>query len=323
MQNLAFIGCGGIGRCHIEGVLNKKISNNLILIDRSKESLELTVLSIKKHKNFTDEIKITTYGDIKDCREDIDYALISTCSNIRHKLLNDLLKTQKKIKHIILEKVLFDRMNQYDDISKFISKDTKIWVNTSRRHFDCYREAKLFLANDEITNINITGGGFGLGCNGIHFLDLVSFFSDTPKISSIHNALDECIYPSKRDGFIEFHGSILGSSNHINFIINSIANIKSPTVISIISKGKMVYINEGQGKMILIDNIKETRKEINFILPLLSEFSPEIVANLLKEGECMLPELQESAQIHKPLINLFHNHAQKYMELVEGHCPIT
>ena len=323
MQNLAFIGCGGIGRCHIEGVLNKKISNNLILIDRSKESLELTVLSIKKHKNFTNEIKITTYGDIKDCKEDIDYAVISTLSNIRHKLLNDLLKNQKNIKHIILEKVLFDRMDQYDDILKFTSKNTKIWVNTARRHFNYYREAKLFFANDEITNINITGGGFGLGCNGIHFLDLVSFFSDTPKISSIHNALDECIFPSKRDSFIEFHGSLLGSSNHINFVINSIANIKSSTTISIISKGKTVYIDEGQGKMILIDNLQETRAVIYFILPLLSESSSEIALNLFKEGKFILPELQESAQIHKPLINLFHNHAQKYMELEEGHCPIT
>ena len=323
MQNLAFIGCGGIGRCHIEGVLNKKISNNLILIDQSKKSIELTVLSIKEHKNYTDEIKITIYGDIKDCKENIDYAVISTLSNVRHKLLNDLVKTQKKIKHIVLEKVLFDRMDQYDDILKFISKDTKIWVNTARRHFNYYRKAKFFLADNEITNINITGGGFGLGCNGIHFLDLVSFFSDTSHISSIHNALDECIYPSKRAGFIEFHGSILGSSNHINFMINSIANTKSPTTISIISKGKTVYINEGQGKMILIDDIKETSKEINFILPLLSEFSSEIALNLLKVGECILPELQESAQIHKPLINLFHNHAQKYMDLVEGHCPIT
>lgn len=135
MQNLAFIGCGGIGRCHIEGVLNKKISNNLILIDQSKKSIELTVLSIKEHKNYTDEIKITIYGDIKDCKENIDYAVISTLSNVRHKLLNDLVKTQKKIKHIVLEKVLFDRMDQYDDILKFISKDTKIWVNTARRHF--------------------------------------------------------------------------------------------------------------------------------------------------------------------------------------------
>ena len=322
MQKMAFIGCGGIGRCHIDGILKKKLSNFLILIDSSQDSIDQTISIIKQHENFSDELRILTFKKIQDCTEQIDYAVISTLSDIRYQILSELNLTQKNIKHIILEKVLFNEMKQYEDANKFFGKSTKIWVNTARRHFDYYKKAKLFM-DEKIEYIHITGGSFGIGCNGIHFLDLVCFFSGSHIISNINNALDNSIYESKRDGFIEFHGSIIGIVDKVRFIINSVSNNKFGTNIFIASKNKEVFIDEGNGLMIMYDNLRNTKETINFTLPLLSDFSSEIALDIVKTGKCALPSLRESAVIHKPLIKLLYDHACKYKKLDEGICPIT
>ena len=90
-----------------------------------------------------------------------------------------------------------------------------------------------------------------------------------------------------------------------------------------VSKNKEVFIDEGNGLMVMYDNLRNTKESINFTLPLLSDFSSEIALDIFKTGKCALPSLRESAEIHKPLIKLLYDHACKYKKLDEGICPIT
>ena len=59
---------------------------------------------------------------------------------------------------------------------------------------------------------------WGLGCNTIHFLDLFGFFLKTNKIKVSHSNLDNKIYKSKREGYLEFKGSLELTFNNTNTV---------------------------------------------------------------------------------------------------------
>ena len=50
-------------------------------------------------------------------------------------------------------------------------------VDTARRAFPIYQQIRDYFADDPIVHMDVRGGDWGLACNAIHFLDLLSFLA--------------------------------------------------------------------------------------------------------------------------------------------------
>lgn len=73
--------------------------------------------------------------------------------------------------------------------------DTKCWVNHPRRMYPFYQELRQKLKK---ANFSISGGDWGLACNGLHFLDLISYLSSSNDFKLNTDFLDKQLKETKR-----------------------------------------------------------------------------------------------------------------------------
>jgi hypothetical protein len=142
-----------------------------------------------------------------------------------------------------------------------------------------------------------------LGCNGIHFLDLFAFLTDNSELTLITNSLDSIIHESKRAGYIEFTGTLLGfntGGHTITITSNNVAN-PSPLLYSITSANKHYTIQQGSilevSEASSNTNWKWVKKVEEGLFQ--SMLTVRFVKDLLETGHCGLTVFEESAQIHK------------------------
>jgi hypothetical protein len=137
-------------------------------------------------------------NSIDNSINEYDIAIIATNANVREQIIKKLLE-EVRISNMILEKVLFQNIDAYSAIEDLLSqKNANTWVNHPRRMFPIYQKIKQQLSenNQEKIYVAITGYDWGLGCNGLHFIDLVCFLKNTAVESIQTDLLDQKIQKS-------------------------------------------------------------------------------------------------------------------------------
>ena len=296
------VGGGEIGSRHLQGLLKYQKLQLIYIVDPSKESLEK---SIKRSQEIIHDHELIFCQDLQQLPYELDLVIVSTNANIRFQVVDKLLKT-KKIKKLLLEKVLFQKADDFTKILSLIKKtQTKTWVNHSRRLVNGYQEIKSKLKNENYCSYHVYGGNWGMACNGLHFIDLFSFLSG----SNIHNLEFDMIhkmFPSKRKGFIEFSGIIKGSLENNSFIsLQSHSKQENDLTILILSPNHRWLITEGELSQILYSG-----KDNNFDIKILSleieyqsSLTTKIVKKLLNNEPIYLPSFEEAMTNHLCFIN--------------------
>lgn len=306
MKKVLIIGAGQLGSRHLQGVLNSEIDFEVYVVDPNLSSLEIaksraSEISHSKHITFSESIE--------NIPSKIEVVIVATNANVREQVITKLLNTIE-VQFLILEKVLFQDLEAYDTIEQLIQiKNIKTWVNHPRRMFEHYQEIKKQIQENslQITNILVTGNNWGLGCNGLHLLDLCAYLSNELKIETINtNQIDKRILASKRDGFIEFTGSMnvdFENKTRAEIISNDIES--SSLTIFIATQTDKWLIREGNP--ISVIHLKDENVapiEISEYKPQFqSELSTLLVQDLLTLGTCKLPTYKEACELHKPFIN--------------------
>ena len=152
--------------------------------------------------------------------------------------------------------------------------------------------------------MNASSGNFDIGSNTIHYLDLFYYFTKS-KIKNIDMSLiDKKIYKSKRKGFIDFNGTIkINNYNGDHLIITNYYNSSKDHILEI-SNNKFYYMLLPFHDKIYFNN-KKLLTEDFFYQPKQSELTHLIAKDILLEGICDLPSLDESYLTHKPMLNSF------------------
>ena len=112
--NIFVIGSGNIGSRHVQSLASLAYKLNIFVIDPNKENLEKTK-SLFFNQEFAnrDNINIFFNQTIKRIQDNIDLAFISTNSDVRRKVIQELI-SKNNVKNIILEKVAFQSINDFD-----------------------------------------------------------------------------------------------------------------------------------------------------------------------------------------------------------------
>ena len=102
------------------------------------------------------------------------------------------------MKYLILEKVVFQSIQDFEDIIELLKiNQIKAWVNCPRRMYKFYQEVQKQIGNGEQIIYTIRGGNWEMGCNSIHFIDLISFISGETDFSITSSDLDTKILKKK------------------------------------------------------------------------------------------------------------------------------
>ena len=325
MVNIAIIGAGQIGSRHLQALSQLNRLTNIQIVDPDYKSLERArerFLQVQKNKNIQ---KVEYFKSIVDLSNNLELVIIATTSDKRREVIEKLL-LQKKVHYVILEKVLFQKIEDYAIVNNLLARNNvKAWVNCPRRMIDFYKQLKSKFKEVKRVDYRVSSSNLGIGCNSIHFLDLFAFLTGQTNFVLFSDQLDSNIIMSKRPGFLEFTGTLYGTSSRgSNITITSYLKGNAPLIISINSEVISCLIREGGGKAWISEKVNNwTWEEISFTIPYQSQLTNLVVQNILDAGECDLTKYEESWNIHIPLLKslIFYLQKQKMEEI--DLCPIT
>ena len=313
MKNICLIGCGNVGKRHLQAIL--KIDNiNIDVVEPNNDSIKSSMELLPTFDNY--------FSNIEDVTNNIDVCIIATKSDIRKKIILELIE-KKNVKNIILEKIAFQSINDFNEIiNLFKSKNIKCWINCHLRTEPVWNRVKEIINNRKINMIYEISKGDGLISTGIHVLDLFCYLTSSSSCNLDFKHISDTILDSKHGGFIELDGDLIAKSNKNTLLIKRRDNkIYHNCTIDI--EGNMLSIKHtsknGDGSwedpICIIENVN------NETFPFLwqSELTNLYVQDILDNNHCNLPSLNDSFNIHKELINNINNVYNKNIEK----CPIT
>jgi len=324
-SKVVVIGAGNIGSRHLQALANVKKPLEIYVVEPNKDALDISFNRFNQIDNSI--IHSITPSDIEQLPEDIELCIIATSSGPRYKILEEI-TLKKTIKNLVLEKFLFmdeESFHKANDILE--NKKINAWVNTTRRAFPFYKKLSEYLKDSNYVSMIVTGGEWGLACNGIHILDLFSMLQgDNQSYTIDTESLDNRLYDSKRNGYIEFNGTIkVRSKNKGDAVITCFSEEKCPTVMSIHSdKGTFDIVEEKDECIYRIpkNNFEQcTTKMANMVT---SIAMTNIYEDILNTGKCDLPEYKKSMKLHLVFLRALLN-KQNQIAGEEGNktCPIT
>jgi len=324
MIKVVIIGAGEHGSRHLQGIAQSSIKIDVEVVEPFKSSRKFSedrYYEIERNQNVN---SIQFFDSIDKLSNELDLVIVATGSSVRFKVVTELL-AKKSVANLVLEKVLFQTIEEYYAIEKLLnSANTKCWVNHPRRMFPVYKELKERLKEAKQVSYNFHGGNWGLACNGLHFIDHLSYLVDSSNLSLSAEYLDKKIYASKRKGFIEFNGLLTGKLDNHSFSLYSNENF-SPPIHSVVSDVLIAKIDEGKSEILFAQkNSNWVWETLNTkIVYFQSELSNKIVEDIIVKGESELPRFKEAMNLHIPFIESLLNHMDKVNGSKNIICPIT
>lgn len=325
-MNCLVIGAGQLGSRHLQSLLKFNLNQlNIYVIDPNEQSLKIA----KDRANEIQHKHILSFNlGWEKIPKDLFFVIVATNSNIRESITIKLLK-DFNVNVLILEKILFPNIQSYNVVEEILKKSNTIcYVNHARRIFEGYKLVKTILSNDKY-HFQIVGSNWGLGCNALHYIDLVEFLSQS-KLESINTSqVDNKLLISKRQGYIEFTGQISGelvNKNTFTIISMDSTEIIAPAI-SIMGKNTRIFIQEnGSEPSIFIFEKKSNfcLKKIQFDIPMQSDLTAIVLENFINKGTISLTSYKEASITHQIFISaLLTNYNKIKGDLNNTNLPIT
>ncbi len=312
------IGCGNIGFRYLQGInnINKRI--DIYVVDKSKEAISNANILLNKCA-LNPLISIKYFNDISDFQEEFDLAIIATTALARVKIIEEILN-KFKVKSWILEKVLAQSEKDLLKMQQFFKNNQNVWVNHPRRLMDFHKIIKKNFSEKNYTSLDVyvRGSEWGLACNAIHFIDLVSWWTkEYIKDFDASNLLNWV--ESKRKGFEEVYGNLsfsFDNGSNLHLMCDKGVNIFHK--VEIITRDGLWEIDELNGNFVL-----PNKDVISGELDYLSSIVPYMFSQIIEENKCDLTNLDESINSHIKLINALTNHRKSNIKEKFINLPIT
>ncbi len=137
------VGAGQLGSRHVQGVKHVNLPLSISVIDPNLDSLKLAKQRYQEGFNSSFERPIEFFHNLQSLKDkEFDLAIIATNSDVRRMVLEELFR-QNTVKSVILEKLLFQRREDFSVINEIFSKfNTRAWVNCSMRSAPFYQKLK-------------------------------------------------------------------------------------------------------------------------------------------------------------------------------------
>ena len=322
MIDILLIGAGQIGSRHLQSLALLDVAAHIDVVDPSEKASAVAQARYDEISSIAAKPSIAFLDAVEKIKAHYDVVLITTDSLPRRKILENVV-AHTELKYLILEKFLFPRLEDYAAVSQLlIQHGTKAFVNTARRLYEDYQEiTPLFEASKNI-RFQVSGSNWGLGCNGIHFLDLFAMMTRNTNVTLEMQEVDKELMPSKRANYAEFSGTLKGFDDQNNTLeITSHRDGSAPLIVEISADNRRVIVNESAREMsISTENNVQSKP---FRVKYQSELTQVVVKDLVQRGTCQLTNYEDSSQLHQVFLTAFLKHYNQITGQQTDLCPIT
>lgn len=322
MHTVVIIGAGQLGSRHLQGLGTCSEPLSIHLIDPSVESLSRARQRFEEIEGASQRHSLHVATRASDLPRQVDLAISATTADIRLASLRPLLD-HAKVSNLVFEKILFQTLAEYD-VARTLLDDagTRTWVNCPRRMFPFYAALKDFFADEPPTLMQVTGSNWGLGCNGVHFCDLFAFLTGDSALQYDTALLDLQLHASKRAGFFEFSGTLVGRHAGRQIELQSTMSGNGRHLIVLRSPGKAAVVDEIGGVARLITEGGEWSEQ-RFNMLYQSQLSGLAATDILANRPIALPNFEVSARIHTAFLAPLLDHYNRVTGQQATACPIT
>lgn len=301
MLQIAIVGAGKLGGRHLQGLGNIQHLCEIHLVDPFAESLASAKARFEVIPANFNIVGLRGHAGISSLPQILDLVILATTSDVRLAAMRSLLR-HSEVRFMLLEKVLFPEVSDYDEAAELLERSSvRAWVNCSRRLFDVYINAREEFLTDRLIHMDVTGGTWGLGCNGIHFLDLMAFLTgEMPNHFNI-SGLSPGSIPAKRGGFLEFSGTIAAATSAAVISLTAHEFSSARHLVTLRGEELSYVIDESAGRYwkMVRDGTWTTGE---FQVPFQSQMTGNVANRLFSAGECGLPRFEESSKVHQPFL---------------------
>ncbi len=309
MYQVAIIGAGQLGSRHLQGLKHAASSLSITVMDSNEESLRVA----KERYNavpLIGEKNINFVTKLENLPSQLDLVIIATGSKPRSTIVKSLLN-HAEVKYLVLEKVLFPVLEEYDSITSLLKeKKVSCWVNCPRRMYGLYKHLKEIINPNQPIIMSYADENWGLCCNAIHMIDIFMYLSN-----SFDYTIDKCLINSqlensKRSGYIEMTGTLnISTRSGHTLSLTSLNDYHGEKGIRIKNGDRIIQISESE-------NIWSINNECNhYSSPFQSQLTGILADELLVTGGCSLTTFTESSTYHITLIKVL---LDKYNEITES-----
>lgn len=317
MMNVSIIGAGQLGSRHLQGLMKAQTEMKIWVVDQSADSLAIS-------KGRCEEITPTTkkevlfFNSIENLPEELDLVIVATGSKPRATIVKALL-SHSKVNYLVLEKFLFTRLCEYDEIAALIlEKNVKCWVNCPRRMSDEYIEINKKINPNEPVIMEFQGKDWGMCCNSVHFIDIWMYLAGDSPISVDLSEVEPRVVESKRAGYIELLGKEkFSTENGDRLILGSYEDYTNSSAIKILNAGNTILIDSAN-KVWSFNGQSHSYKQV-----FQSDRTGTLADELLENGDCRLVRFNESVEYHKPYLSAVIEFVNKIQGTKHDSCPIT
>ena len=310
MVNVCLIGCGGVGKRHLEAMLKVKNDINIEVVEPNIENTPTTLVGQN----------INYFSKIEDVSNNIDICLIATTANVRKKVILELV-SKKNVKFMILEKVVFQNEKDFDEILKlFEEKNIKSWVNCHLRAQPIYKELKTqSIISYDTTMTYEYSDDFTLSSSAIHILDLFSYLCDDYDLEIQDIVTDTELKSSRHSGCIDFNGYMkVKSTNGYELVVKK-RDAHFGEHLTIYHNDLTVRSSEGDDPDNRIGFVQD--KKIPYVWQ--SSLTNSYIDDIIEKSDCDLSTLENSAKLHKIMLKSFRNLLKEKYNREVVDCPIT
>lgn len=312
-------GAGQLGSRYLQGLTKCRPPLRIYVQDALPESLKRAESRWKEMPDSGVSHEVSYHSSFEFLPSHLDIAIVATTANVRPQVV-DAIARQSAVKYWVVEKVLAQSESGLDEIQARISGGAKAWVNHFRRGLPWYQEIKAKFGLSGPLVLEVGGGAWGLACNAVHFLDLLSWWSGETLVEMDTSGLDSIWFESKRPGNFEIFGTLRAS-----FSGGSRATISAgpglPNNNLTMSDGRRFWkIEEGD-----YEGVAKRSDGLGIPGCLLyqSETSAALVESILETGNCTLPVLEEAISIHRVFIRGMQQHWMNSGHPTATFVPIT
>lgn len=208
-MKVLIIGAGRMGVRHAQGVLSTNVATKVLMIDLRQQALDdaREAMSGLEQRG---ELSFKLLEDFSPQEESFDVCILATTASSRKELCD--IAVNCGVKHLLIEKPLGQSYDQVKDLAESIAMyPFETVVNLNMRMYDTFIRLRDDLARLPqmlgYKMITLNTGTLGIGCNGIHYLDLLFFVLDADKADIVAAEISDRLIPSGRgDEFCDFGG---------------------------------------------------------------------------------------------------------------------
>ena len=317
MIKILITGIGRLGRRYLEGLSKCNIQLEIFAFDSSKVSLKMAEKSWLDVNGHESKHKLNITQNFDEIPKEIDLAIVATTADVRADLVKNLAKVFK-VRFWLLEKILAQSPEQVDELLQNTLNASGIWVNTNRRMLVWHQQLREYISEQLPLKAKVGNNFWDLACNGIHFLDLISWYSGEELVKIDTTELDHDWLESKRPGFMEVTGVLRAFYSKGSELLLESRTDGEEFLIKVETAAGPWIINEFEGKAEGPSGVSLSGK-----MELQSEMTGRLVESIIETGKCELPSLEESAHIHCIFLDALRIHWNQNCDSNYTHVPIT